>query len=186
MRCFVQSLAVMPEGELIYIYRRERCQIDGAANGVKNRGGSIKGVEQMTRKYIIHSALSGCVWAFIAWALVQVTMGHWEKIVVGMALSPLIGVMIGIIYLPAYRLSKSLQALVSLFTLYLAVSLFGAGSGLYDVFWSSMPIRDAGREMIQSMLAHIWAVTIFGWVVILWPLSYLNHRMLSAPVSRLD
>jgi hypothetical protein len=140
----------------------------------------------MTRKYVIHSALSGCVWAFIAWALVQVTMDHSEKIVLGMALSPLIGVIIGIIYLPAYKLPKSLQALVSLFTLYLAVSLFGAGLGSYDVFWGSTPISDASRAMIQSILVHIWAVTVLGWVVILWPLSYLNHRMLSAAVSRLD
>jgi hypothetical protein len=140
----------------------------------------------MTPKYIIHSALSGWAWAYIAWALVQVTMGDVEEIVAGMALSPLIGIIIGIIYLPAYRLPKSLQALVSLFTLYLAVSLFGAGSGLYDVFWGSTPIRDASRAMIQSMLLYIWGVTVLGWVVILWPLSYLNHRMLEAPRSTLS
>jgi hypothetical protein len=140
----------------------------------------------MTQKYVIHSALSGCVWAFIAWALVQVTTGDGEGIVVGMALSPLIGLIIGIIYLPAYRLPKSLQALVSLFTLYLAVSLFGASSGLYELFWSSTPIRDVSRAMIQSILIHIWAITILGWVVILWPLSYLNHRMLEAARSTLS
>lgn len=127
-------------------------------------------------KYYWMSILSGCAWAIIAYLL---SFGAFGSIVIGgLIVSPLIGLVIGFLYLPAYKLSKIGQVLLSLATLYLAATLFGLAVGAYDAFWRNIPNRILSQVVIQSILATLWGITFTGYVVLLWPLSFINHRLL--------
>jgi hypothetical protein len=127
-------------------------------------------------KYIIYSGLSGCVWGAIAFGV-----GYWawgSSIVGGIAIAPLIGIAIGLLFLPAYRLSRLWQFFLSLISLYLAAALFGLGIGLYEAFRRAGADRN-GEDVSQAVLATLAGLTILYLFIFLWPLSYLNHRLLS-------
>jgi len=129
------------------------------------------------KKYLLFSALSGCAWALIAYVL---SLG-WLRphiVVAGIVASPLIGLLIGFIFVPLYRQPKFVQFALSLVTLYIAVALFGLSVGLYDATYD-IPNRTGTFEVIfESVIGCIMGVT-FGYVLILWPLAYLNHRLLA-------
>jgi len=95
----------------------------------------------------------------------------------GMLASPLIGLLIGFIFLPAYKLPKFVQFALSLITLYLAVAMFGVAVGLYDAS-RNIPNRIATAVILQSIIAAVMGVTFTGYMLVLWPLAFLNHRLL--------
>jgi len=129
-----------------------------------------------TALYYLFCALSGCVWAGIAW-LIGHQLGHflWG----GVLASPLIGLIVGAIYRPAYHLSTSKRAWLSLLTLYVAVTLFGLAIAGFDLAFGD-PARGHMEGVLQTVLALWWGVTLTGYVVILWPLAYLNHWLLGS------
>jgi hypothetical protein len=133
-------------------------------------------MKNMTLYYWM-SALSGCVWAILAYVLSDGAMGSliWR----GVIASPLIGLLIGLLYLPAYKFSKGWQVFTSLVTLYLAVALFGFAVGIYDAYGRSITNRIPSEVILESVLATLWGVTFLGYFLVLWPLSYLNHRLLA-------
>lgn len=95
----------------------------------------------------------------------------------GLLVSPLIGLFIGLIFRPAYKLPRFAQFALSLVTLYVAVSLFGLAVGLSDAA-RDIPNRFTFEVILQAVIASIMGVTM-GYVLILWPLAYLNHRLLA-------
>jgi hypothetical protein len=96
----------------------------------------------------------------------------------GVIASPLIGLLMGMLYKPAYKLPKVGQVFVSLTTLYLAATLFGLAMGIYDAYWRAIPNRRTSGVVIQAVLAPIWGLTFLGYFMALWPLSYFNHKVL--------
>ena len=75
-------------------------------------------------------------------------------------------------------MSKRRVAFASLVGLYVAVSLFGLAVGVYDLATGDIEHRIASAVVIQAVLGVLWGVTFTGYVVILWPLAYLNHILL--------
>jgi hypothetical protein len=130
-----------------------------------------------TALYYLLCAVSGCVWAGIAWLIGHKGFGSflWGGIVA----SPLIGVIVGLIYRPAYRLSTTKRAWLSLLTLYMAVTLFGLAIAVFDLAFGD-PARGHMEGILQTTLAVWWGVTLTGYVVVLWPLAYLNHWLLGS------
>jgi len=129
----------------------------------------------MTRYYWL-SIASGCAWAIIAYVLSFGAFG--SNIIGGLVAAPLIGLLVSIIYRPAYKLSKVWQVFLSLGTLYLAVAMFGLAAGFYDAFWRGIPNRGITEVIFQMVVAAIMGITITGFVVLLWPLAYFNHKLL--------
>ncbi|MGH9786971.1 MAG: hypothetical protein ACRD88_22605 [Terriglobia bacterium] len=126
------------------------------------------------------SLASGCVWGGIAYLLGS---GALERLVWGgILVSPLIGLAIGRVAAwlrPSSRLGSKLgRAFASLVGLYVAVSLFGLAVGVYDLATGDIEHRIASAVVIQAMLGVLWGVTFTGYVIILWPLAYLNHILL--------
>jgi hypothetical protein len=120
------------------------------------------------------SALSGCGWGLVAYFIGHAAFGHgiWGGIVA----APLIGVLIG-------RLSKSIEAKprpvqigASLFDLYLAAICFAVASATFDSVWGPrrMPFPTL---LMQDILVVLWGLTFTGYFLVLWPLSFFNHRL---------
>ena len=99
----------------------------------------------------------------------------------GIAVSPLIGLAVGALYRPANKLSGPARVTMSLFTLYVAAALFGLAAGLLDALLGlpgGKP-RQVGEVIYQTIVGTLWGITFTGYVVILWPLAYFNHRLVS-------
>ena len=141
----------------------------------------VIGLHMRMKKYLLLSAISGCAWAIIAYVL---TLGTLRSGIVfgGLVASPLIGLLIGFIFVPVYRQPRFVQFALSLVTLYIAVALFGLCVGLYDAA-HPLPNRTGTLEVIfESVAGCVMGVT-FGYVVVLWPLAYFNHRLLARAYS---
>ena len=128
------------------------------------------------RRVLVASALSGCVWGAIAWLLARGPMGPvaWG----GILASPLIGIVIGRLGLPARRARPWVRALLALATLYAAVVLFGVAAGIGDAL---RPIqgRDSLEVVAQAVLGCLWGVTFTGYFLVLWPLAVWNHGLVA-------
>ena len=66
---------------------------------------------------------------------------------------------------------------MALLTLYIAAALFGLAAGVYDAS-RGIPNQIPEAVIVQAVFATWWGVTFTGFVLFLWPLSYLNHWML--------
>lgn len=130
-------------------------------------------------RYYAVCAASSCVWAAIAYVIGHQAMAR-DIIWGGIVVSPLIGLVVGAIYRPVYKRSVPAQIAMSLLSLYVAAALFGLGVGLFDVV-QGLPgdvLRGTGAVISQSILGTLWGITFTGYVVVLWPLAHLNHRLL--------
>jgi hypothetical protein len=128
------------------------------------------------KRYCLLAAFSGCAWALIA---IVLSLNVFGKLIAGgLAASPLIGLFIGLVYLPAYKLPSWAQGLLALLTLYIAVALFGCAVGVYDAL-RAIPNRGSGEVILQQVLAAVIGITVSGYVLVLWPLAFLNHRLLN-------
>jgi len=62
--------------------------------------------------------------------------------------------------------------------------IFGLGMGLYDLLTGANPGKGSHRipsaVVIQAVIGTLWGLTFTGYFVVLWPLSYMNHEMLSS------
>jgi hypothetical protein len=80
------------------------------------------------------------------------------------------------------------RALLALVSLYVAAAFFGVAIGLYDVLAGvnsgSGHARIPSAVVIQSVLAVLWGLTFTGYVLILWPLAYLNHVFLATVLEQ--
>lgn len=132
----------------------------------------------MKSRYYSLCAASGGVWAAIAYVIGHQPLPRgiiWGGIVV----SPLIGLAVGAVYRPAYRSSATARVAMSLLTLYVAAALFGLAVGVFDAGQGvyGAGTRSSGEVICQGLVGTVWGLTFTGYVVILWPLAHLNHRL---------
>lgn len=132
------------------------------------------------QRVVLLTAASGGLWSIIALVLGGALFGRiiWG----GVAIAPFVGVAMGFasVKFPSNVVQRSL---FSLFSLYVAAALFGVGMGTYDVLvgqssgvgWRRIP----SGVILQAVLATLWGITFTGYLVILWPLTYANHHLLS-------
>ena len=122
------------------------------------------------------SAVSGGAWGAIAYLLAghMVGKGIWG----GVLVSPVIGILVGLTAARLRNLPAGGRVIVSLVGLYAATLLFGLAVGLGDlatgVNSSEGSQRIPGAVILQSGLGFLWGLTFMGYIVVLWPLSYLN------------
>jgi MFS family permease len=128
-------------------------------------------------KPILLSAVSGCAWAWIAVSLLD--RASSRPVWAGVLASPVIGALAGMLSRGFQRRRLPAQALLALSSLYCAAALFGAAGGLADVLFgvNAGPgwHRTPGAAMIESVLAMLWGLTFTGYVMVLWPLAWVNH-----------
>lgn len=128
-----------------------------------------------TPRFIALALFSGAVWGGVAYALGSATFGPviWG----GVIASPVIGLIVGLAFRRIRRLGFGKRAFMSLVSLYCAATLFGLAVGLFDLA-RDVPDRVASEVVTQAVLAVLWGVTLTGYLLILWPLSYLNFILL--------
>ena len=104
-------------------------------------------------------------------------LGHrafGERAWVGVLASPLIGLVVGALSQPAFeRVSGTRRALVTLGSVYLGATLFGAVMALGANLGG--PARGAATELVETVVTVWWGVTVGGFVLFLWPLAYFTH-----------
>src|SRR2546426_424994 len=130
---------------------------------------------------ILLSVASSMVWALFAYELVGTTARE-KAIWGGVLASPLIGVILGLSIGRLRLRSRIGRAFLSLLGLYAATFLFGLAVGICDLAtgqnsgpgWHRVP----GAVILQSGIGMVWGLTFTGYVLFLWPLSYLNFWLL--------
>lgn len=142
----------------------------------------------MTRRFVGFALLSGAVWGLVALALGHRALGRpiWG----GVIASPLIGVIVGVGFRWIRNLGTVRRVLASLLSLCVAAALFALAVGLFDAATGARG-RVLSEVILQPVPAVLWAVTIGGYFLFLWPLSYANHLWLDrladvAPAARID
>jgi hypothetical protein len=132
------------------------------------------------------SVLSGVAWGAIAYVLGRPSIP--DLIGPAVLTSPVIGLVIGIAFRWIHRLSWKGRIVVSLISLYAAAGLFGLAVGLADLA-RDIP-NPPGASLIpsavllQGVLGVWWGLTFSGYVLMLWPLAYLNHHLLGRTLAR--
>lgn len=136
------------------------------------------------RIYFLLCIASSALWAILAWSL-SVGVGS-RGLLGGIVAAPMIGLLAGLIYLPAYRWPLVGRLLLSLVTLYVGALLFGCACGAWDVLSGipGKPGRDPVGVVSQNVLMTLYGVTMTGFVVFLWPLAYANHWVLGRVAQR--
>jgi hypothetical protein len=114
------------------------------------------------------SAVSGLAWAAIAWLVGHQIFGPviWGGVIV----APFIGIVVGRVP-PPRHMALWKQLAVSLRDLYLAAVLFAISMQILAAIFSP---HDAGGPIV---LAVLWGLTFGGVTLLLWPLSFFNHRL---------
>ena len=120
------------------------------------------------------AAASGLMWALIAWFVGYGAFGH--RVWGGVVVAPLIGILIGRLSWPMHDKPRWVQIAGSLFFLYVAATCFAIGMALLS------PVVSPGNErfsaaLIELVLAVLWGLTVGGYALVLWPLSFFNHRL---------
>ena len=127
----------------------------------------------LARCYLL-CAVSGLTWDGIAYLLVL----EWiPGIGVTIAVSPLIGLLVGLAHRPTYAFPLILRVFLALVTLYAATALFGLVMGAVEaVLAGPGTIKSARIE--EFVGGALWWVTFTGSVLVLWPLGFANHWLL--------
>jgi hypothetical protein len=116
------------------------------------------------------AALSGGVWGVIAFVIGQGFFG--QAIWGGVVAAPVIGVLIGRISRPARDASQGTQLVVALADLYGSAILVGVCVAL------GLVLAGQRFHLAEIVMSVLWGLTFHGYVLILWPLSFVNHRIL--------
>jgi hypothetical protein len=120
------------------------------------------------------SAASGLVWALIAWFIGYRAFGY--RIWGGIIMAPFIGILIGRLSWPMHNKPRWVQIAGSLFYLYVAASCFAIGMALFSPVLGPRNVRFSAA-LIELVLAVLWGLTFGGYALVLWPLSFFNHRL---------
>jgi hypothetical protein len=120
------------------------------------------------------SALSGCGWGLVAYFIGHAAFGH--SIWGGIVAAPLIGVLIGHLSKPIEVKSRPVQIGASLFDLYLAAMCFAVASAVFEFVWGPRHVSFP-TVLVRHVLGVLWGLTFTGYCLVLWPLSFFNHRL---------
>jgi hypothetical protein len=119
------------------------------------------------------SAMCGLAWGVLGFLLVPALAGRAS--VGGLLAGPLIGFAIGRLTRPFGDDPLWSQALISLISLYVSAALFGMALGIF--IDASAPSSRASNASLGLTLAVLWGLTFMGYWIVLWPLSYVTHRL---------
>lgn len=130
---------------------------------------------------VMVSVVCGCAWAAIAAVLLdsRIAWPMWA----GIAASPLIGALMGLLSVRFHSRTMPGQAGLALSSLYVAAALFGLACGVADaVFgvnsgpgWHRIP----SAVVLESVAGLLWGLTFSGDVLFLWPLAWATHRLVA-------
>ena len=142
----------------------------------------------MHRVPIRMSIACGCVWGVIGLAVgyvaSQPSMTLRSAVVVfsgGLLASPIIGVLMGLISRRFQRLPVLLRIIVAGASLYGAALLFVVAYGL---MWA-LRLGRFPQDFWFNSVAMTWAGLAWTWsFVLLWPLAYLTHALVSRAWDR--
>jgi hypothetical protein len=137
-------------------------------------------------KPIVYSFISGCIWAVIGfavgWSVSPIHATPFEAVRTfwgGLVAAPVIGVLVGLLSRNFSGLGRSARVAVALGDLYLAVWLFLMAANIArlegEVGWS----RGFQTLVSGPMVGAFFGLTWTGFVVLLWPLSYVNHTLVA-------
>jgi hypothetical protein len=131
---------------------------------------------------IVLSALSGVVWGLVGYWLVRDT-NMAGGAVVGLAASPAIGLLVGAMALRTRPAGIVQRGLLALAHLYVAVGLFAAAVGAWQVTAGrndlpSPGFGGRGSAFVSVFAAALLGFTASGWVLWLWPASVVNHILI--------
>ena len=140
---------------------------------------------QKASRPILYSLISGCIWAVIgfavAWSVSPIRATPLDVVRTfagGLAAAPVIGLLVGLLSRSFSRLGQSARVAVALANLYLAVWLFLMAASVVrllvgEVEWSH------GFEALVSdpIVGALLGLTYTGYVLLLWPVSYVNHAL---------
>jgi hypothetical protein len=146
------------------------------------------GHSRMWASALLASAVSGCVWAGIAFGIgyatspISSTPADAARLYLGgLILSPVIGILIGLTARRFATLSRSGRVIVALANIYLGAFLFFlATSSLNPQIpqgeWSALRALDGA---VRGSLFGLTYLGVFrGFFVVLWPASYANHTLI--------
>ena len=144
-------------------------------------------MQKATNNPILYSLISGCVWAVIgfaiAWSVSPIRYTPTEVVrsfAGGLVAAPLIGVLVGLLSRNFSKLGRSARVMVALANLYLAVWLFLMAASVVklvvgEIAWS----RGFEAFVSDPIVGALLGLTYTGFVLLLWPLSYVNHALVS-------
>lgn len=133
----------------------------------------------LSTRYVLLSVASGAAWGIAGYVLgVEVFRSAiWGAVFS----SPIIGLVVGLVFRWLHRLPTSGRVFASLLSLYFSGTLFGLAVGFSDL----VRLRALGVTTIipsgvvlQAVSGVLWGITFTGYFVVLWPLAYLNHHLL--------
>ena len=115
------------------------------------------------------AAVSGGVWGVIAYVVSHGLFG--QAVWAGVVAAPVIGVLIGRISRPARDASQGTQLVVALADLYLSAILFSVCVAL------GLVVAGQRFQLAEIVMSVLWGLTFTGYVLILWPAAFVNHRI---------
>jgi hypothetical protein len=120
------------------------------------------------------SAASGLMWALIAWFIGYRAFGN--RIWGGIIMAPLIGILIGRLSWPIHNKPWWVQIAGSLFYLYVAAACFAITMAVFSPVLGPGNVKFSAT-LIEHVLAVLWGLTVGGYALVLWPMSFFNHRL---------
>jgi len=84
--------------------------------------------------------------------------------------------LIGELASPLQNKPRWVQVAGSLFNLYVAAACFAIGMALFASVVTPSNVRFSAA-LIELVLAVLWGLTFGGYALVLWPLSFFNHRL---------
>ncbi len=134
------------------------------------------------------SVASGCVWALIG--LTVAFLGNLPSITLrqaalsvagGVIAAPVIGLLMGAVSKTFQRMPVEIRILIAGGSLYLGALLFVIASRLF----SSLLYGRMARDFWINSVGVAWAGLVLTWFfVVLWPLAYANHALISRAWTR--
>jgi len=122
---------------------------------------------------ILLTALSGLLWGLLAHEL-EVAPAVRLAIPAGLC----VGLVMGLLIRPLRDVDWPAAAAFSLIGLYVAVALFAALYSAIDLAASDQRLVTWPSVIAESMWTFTWGLSLSGYVLLLWPLSFANHALM--------